>query len=57
MGECPAGAKGQARFRLQVMAGHTSEQIGGAVAAMGLARRLAEGELEAMRVVQRAEVA
>ena len=57
MVEFPAVAKGHARFRLQAMASHTMQQIGGAVAALRLGRRLARGELEAMTEVRRAEVA
>lgn len=53
MVEFPAVAKGHARFRLQVMARHTSDQIGGAVAALGLARRLAQAELDEMTAAPR----
>lgn len=45
--EFPAVAKGEARFRLQVMARHSREQIEAAAermeAAMGIARRRLEG--------------
>lgn len=57
MVEYPAVAKGQARFRLQVMAGHSAEQIGGAVEALTLARRLAGAELDALSTPRVAEVA
>jgi len=57
MVEFPAVAKGQARFRLQVMAGHTVDQVGGAVAALELARRLAEAELETITAPRQAAVA
>ena len=57
MVEYPAVAKGQARFRLQVMAGHSTDQVGGAVEAMALARRLAEDELEGLVSPRIAEVA
>ena len=46
MVEFPAVAKGQARFRLQVMAGHQAQHIGGAVEALKLARQLATSEFE-----------
>ena len=48
MVEFPAVARGQARFRLQVMSGHTTDHIGSAVEALTSARSFATDELEAM---------
>lgn len=45
--EFPAVAKGQARFRLQVMAGHTNEQIILAANRMDAAMRIAQRRLSA----------
>lgn len=44
--EYPAVPKGAARFRMQVMAGHTAENISDAVARMAKARSIAMIELE-----------
>ena len=44
--EFPAVAKGHARFRLQVMAGHTAEEIGSAAAVMEAAAKLAAVQLQ-----------
>jgi glycine C-acetyltransferase len=44
--EFPAVGKGQARFRLQVMAGHTSEEIGNAADRMKAAMTLAAKRME-----------
>ncbi len=45
--EYPAVPKGAARFRMQVMAKHTPEQIARAVTIIGQAKREAEAEFEA----------
>jgi glycine C-acetyltransferase len=45
--EFPAVAKGQARFRLQVMAGHTAMQIAAAAERMDAAMEIARRRLEA----------
>ena len=45
--EFPAVGKGQARFRLQVMAGHTEEQITAAAERMGAAMEIARRRLDA----------
>ncbi|MBM9594572.1 aminotransferase class I/II-fold pyridoxal phosphate-dependent enzyme [Roseitranquillus sediminis] len=44
--EFPAVAKGQARFRLQVMAGHTADEIEAAAASMEAGMKLAALQLE-----------
>jgi glycine C-acetyltransferase len=44
--EFPAVPKGAARFRLQVMAGHTLPQIDLAVSRMKMGLEIAMGELE-----------
>ena len=44
--EFPAVAKGAARFRMQVMAGHTAENIADAVARIDVAMNAARDELE-----------
>lgn len=45
--EFPAVGKGLARFRLQVMAGHTPEEITAAADRIGAAMRVAEQRLNA----------
>lgn len=57
MVEYPAVAKGQARFRLQVMAAHTADQIGAAAAGLALARQLAADELAALEAQPNSAVA
>ncbi len=44
--EYPAVPKGAARFRMQVMAGHTAENITDAVARMAKARSIAMIEMD-----------
>ena len=51
--EYPAVARNQARFRLQVMAKHTRDQVDGAVMAMGLALRLAVEDLAKMTKLEK----
>lgn len=46
--EFPAVAKGQARFRLQVMAGHSTEEVESAAACVAAGLRFAALEVEAM---------
>ena len=55
--EYPAVPKGAARFRMQVMALHTSENIAAAVARLAEARALATAELEEATAPQLAKVA
>ena len=57
MVEYPAVAKGHARFRLQVMAAHTAEQIAAAAAGLALGRRLAADELAVLEAPLTAAVA
>ena len=45
--EFPAVGKGQARFRLQVMAGHTSEEISAAAERMQKGMEIGRARLEA----------
>jgi 7-keto-8-aminopelargonate synthetase-like enzyme len=55
--EFPAVAKGQARFRLQVMAGHTADEIESAAARMEAGIKLAAAQLQSNVVVEPVEPA
>ena len=55
--EFPAVAKGQARFRLQVMAEHTAEEIEAAAAILDAAMAIARDNLQKGAVISAAPLA